>query len=119
MSSRSSREAIQQGPFIATISRTAAKRRVRRAREKRAKPELTPFAASRPIVEHAIEPDPVQIAVLAIERLGRASMRAALTGIEVRVAVPDEATAAIFRAALAETSRTRTTDRLVRVVIDW
>jgi hypothetical protein len=118
MSSRSIREAIQQGPFPATVSRTAAKRRIRRAREKRAKPELTPSIAARPIVQYAIEPDPVRIAVLAMESLGRASMRAALTGIEVRVAVPDEATAAIFRAALAETSQTRTTDRLVRVVVD-
>jgi hypothetical protein len=118
MSSRSSREEIQQGPFMATVSRTAAKRRIRRAREKRAKPELTPFVAARPIVEYAIQPDPVRIAVLAIESLGRASMRAALSGIEVRVAVPDEATAAIFRAALAETGRTRVTDRLVRVVVD-
>ena len=118
MSSRSSREPIQQGALVATISRTAAKRRLRRAREKRAKSELTALAAARPIVEYALDPDPVQIAVLAIESLGRASMRAALTGIEVRVAVPDEAIAAIFRAALAETGRTRTTDRLVRVVID-
>ena len=117
MSSRSSRDAIQPHPFMATISRPAAKRRVRRAREKRAKPELLPLVAARPIVEDASEPDPVRIAVLAIESLGRASMRAALTGIEVRVAVPNEATAAVFRAALAETSRTRTTDRLVRVVI--
>ena len=118
MSSRGSREAIQHGPFIATISRTAAKRRVRRAREKRARPELTILVGARPIAEYAVEPDPVQIAVLAIENLGRASMRAALTGIEVRVAVPDEATAAIFRAALAETGRKRMTDRLVRMVID-
>jgi hypothetical protein len=118
MSSRSIREPIQQGSFMATASRTAAKRKIRRAREKRAKPELMPSIAARPIVQYAIEPDPVRIAVLAIESLGRASMRAALTGIEVRVAVPDEITAAIFRAALAETSRTRTTDRLVRVVID-
>ncbi|MGC2412225.1 MAG: hypothetical protein WA459_05965 [Stellaceae bacterium] len=118
MSSRSSSEAIQQGPFMATVSRTAANRRIRRAREKRTKPELTPFVAPRPIVPNAIAPDPVPIAVLAIERLGRASMRAALCGIEVRVAVPDEATAAIFRAALAETGRTRVTDRLVRVVVD-
>jgi hypothetical protein len=118
MISRSSREAIQHGPVMTTISRAATKRRARRAREKRAKPELTPLVAARPIVEYAIEPDPVQIAVLAIESLSRASMRAALTGIEVRVAVPDEATAAIFRAALAETGRSRTTDRLIRVVID-
>jgi hypothetical protein len=117
MSSRSSREAIQAGSLMAAVSRSAAKRRLRRAREKRAKPELMPSVAARPIVPNAIAPDPVRIAVLAIESLGRASMRAAFSGIEVRVAVPDEATAAIFRAALAETGRTRVTDRLIRVVV--
>jgi len=98
---------------------TTAKRRARRAREKRPRPELmrSSVAVQLP-VQPVIEPDPVRIAVLAMENLGRASLRASCTGTEVRVAVPDEATAAIFRAALAETSRTRTTDRLVRVVID-
>jgi hypothetical protein len=63
-------------------------------------------------------PDPVKIAVPAMESLGRASMRASFTGVEVKVAVPDDATAAIFRAALSETIRTRPTDRLVRVVVN-
>jgi hypothetical protein len=66
----------------------------------------------------ALQPDPVKLAVLAMDSLGRASMRASFTGIEVKVAVPDDATAAIFRAALSETVRTRPTDRLVRVVVD-
>ena len=64
------------------------------------------------------EPDPVKIAVLAMDSVGRASMRAAFTGVEVKVAVPDDATAAIFRAALSETARNRSTDQLVRVVVD-
>jgi hypothetical protein len=64
------------------------------------------------------QPDPVKIAVLATESLGRASMRAWFTGIEVEVAVPDDATAAIFRAALSETVRNRPIERLVRVVVD-
>lgn len=63
-------------------------------------------------------PDPVRIAVLAMESLDRASMRAAFTGVEVKVAVPDAATAAIFRAALDETARNRSTDQLVRIVVD-
>ena len=63
------------------------------------------------------ERDPVRIAVLAMT-LGRASFRAAFTGTEVRVTAPDEETAAIFRAALAETARTRGTDRLIRVVLE-
>jgi hypothetical protein len=63
-------------------------------------------------------PDPVLVAVLAMERFGRASMRACFTGAEVCVAVPDAATAAIFEAAIAETARSRATDRLIRIVID-
>jgi hypothetical protein len=66
----------------------------------------------------APQPDPVKLAVLAMDSLGRASMRASFTGIEVKVAVPDDATAAIFRAALSQTVRNRPTDRLVRVVVD-
>ena len=50
--------------------------------------------------------------------LGRASLRASFTGTEVRVTVPDAAIAAIFEAAIAETMRSRSTDRLIRIVID-
>jgi hypothetical protein len=49
--------------------------------------------------------------------LGRASIRASFSGTEVRVAVPDAATAAIFEAALVETARSRSTDRLIRIVV--
>jgi hypothetical protein len=45
-------------------------------------------------------------------------VRACASGVEVRVAAPDEATAAVFRAALAETARRRATDQLIRIVID-
>jgi hypothetical protein len=65
-----------------------------------------------------VPPDPVLLAVLAIERLGPAAVRAAATGVEVCVAVPDEVTATVFRAALGETARHRRTDRLVRIVVD-
>jgi hypothetical protein len=53
-----------------------------------------------------------------MESLARASMRASFTGTEVRVTVPDAATAAIFEAAVAETARSRSTDQLIRIVID-
>ena len=95
----------------------AMHRRFRRTREKRFKTSASPaqlLAASVP----ALAPDPVRLAVLAIESFGRASMRASFTGTEVRVAVPDAATAAIFEAAIAETARSRSTDRLIRIVID-
>jgi hypothetical protein len=65
-----------------------------------------------------LPPDPVSLAALAIERLGPAAVRAAAAGVEVCVAVPDEATAAVFRAALAVTAQRRRTDRLVRIVVD-
>ncbi|HEX3954420.1 MAG TPA: hypothetical protein VHW90_12650 [Stellaceae bacterium] len=89
-------------------------RRGRRGRAKRVKHE--PALRAAPSVVPAL--DPVRIAVLAMEGLGLASMRASFTGNEVEVAVPDEMTAAIFQAAIAETARTRATDRLIRIVID-
>ena len=61
--------------------------------------------------------DSVRIAVLAMEGLGRASMRASFTGTEVEVTVPDARTAAVFEAALTETAQRRPTDRLIRVVV--
>ena len=62
-------------------------------------------------------PDPVMIATLAIDHVGPATVRAVASGIEVQVAAPDEATAAVFRAALADTARRRSTDRLVRIIV--
>ena len=59
-------------------------------------------------------PDPVLLAIFAIDRDGPAAVRACASGVEVRVTAPDEATAAVFRAALAETARRRGTDRLMR-----
>jgi hypothetical protein len=93
-------------------------RRLGRSREKRFQRAATrdrSLAAAAPLVEPS--PDPVGIAVLAIESLGRASMRASFTGTEVQVAVPDARTAAIFEAAIAETAQRRSTDRLIRIVI--
>ena len=111
-------ETLRQNRFGAALARFAAPRRTRRSREKRSKPELPPVGAAAPLIaRYADEPDPVQIAVLALETLGPASMRASCTGTEVRVTAPDEATAEIFRAALAETGRNRATDRLIRVVL--
>jgi hypothetical protein len=63
-------------------------------------------------------PDPVSLAVLAIDRVGPATVRACASGVEVRVAAPDEATALVLRAALDQTARRRGTDRLIRIVVD-
>jgi hypothetical protein len=93
--------------------------RLRRAREKRGRTPQPPSPALiAPQTSVPAGPDPVRVAVLAMERFGRASMRACFTGAEVCVAVPDAATAAIFEAAIAETARSRATDRLIRIVID-
>jgi hypothetical protein len=120
MSSKTVRDSIHHQAFKVALAKVAAaSRRLRRGREKRAGrnwlPHPAPTAIAAPVTA---QPDPVRIAVLAMESVGRASMRAAFTGIEVRVAVPDDATAAIFRAALNETTRSRTTDQLVRIVVD-
>lgn len=117
---------MHQHAFKAALSKVAAaSRRFRRRREKRARPAWLPGLAHKQMAATTVpepvppsQPDPVRIAVLAMESLGRASMRACFTGTEVEVQVPDDATAAIFRAALAETVRTRPTDKLVRVVVD-
>lgn len=127
MNSEPVRTATRQHAFKAALSKfAAAGRRLRRRRQKPARakwlhelvhraPSTAPTASS---MQAAPQPDPVKLAVLAMDSLGRASMRASFTGIEVKVAVPDDATAAIFRAALSETVRNRPTDRLVRVVVD-
>ncbi|HLJ63272.1 MAG TPA: hypothetical protein VKT70_04145 [Stellaceae bacterium] len=62
-------------------------------------------------------PDPVALTVLAINRLGPATLRTAAKGQALRVMVPDAATGAIFRAALTETQKTRQTDRLIEIVV--
>ncbi len=110
---------ITNPDFLRATRIAAVNRRVRRGREKRSKRELPPFGGAVAATIHdSPETDPVRIAVLAMETLGRASMRASFTGTEVEVTAPDEAVAAIFRAALAETRQNRPTDRLIRVVVD-
>ena len=65
-----------------------------------------------------VSPDLVSLAIFAIDRVGPAAVRACASGVEVRVEAPDEATAVVFRAALAETARRRGTDRLIQIVVD-
>jgi hypothetical protein len=116
MGARTALETVASTPN--TRRMPAPGRRLGRSREKRFKHAVTrdrSLAAAVPSVEPS--PDPVGIAVLAIESLGRASMRASFTGTEVQVAVPDARTAAIFEAAIAETAQRRSTDRLIRIVI--
>ena len=60
--------------------------------------------------------DGATLVALALDRLTPALLRASIIGVKVTVEVPDERTAEVFRAALAQTRAGRPTDRLVEVV---
>jgi hypothetical protein len=62
--------------------------------------------------------DPVALTVLAVNRLGPATLRTVLTGKPLTVRVPNARVGEIFRAALAEMQKTRLTDRLIAIAID-
>ena len=113
------RDAAKRHSFHATMSRLAAAgRRMRRRREKRVKRRslLQLLMPAQPSSEVSMV-DPVRLAVLAIDHVAGASIRASFSGTEVHVAAPDEMTADVLRAALAETARTRPTDRLIRIIV--
>jgi hypothetical protein len=55
--------------------------------------------------------------MLAVNRLGPATIRTATNGKSVKIEVADETVARIFRAALGEMQKTRSTDRLVDIVV--
>ena len=97
--------------FAAALARLMGQPRFDRLREI---PLVHRFAARKAMQI----PDPVLLAVLAIDRVGPAAVRACASGVEVCVTAPDEATARILRAALAQTARRRRTDRLIRIVVD-
>jgi hypothetical protein len=61
--------------------------------------------------------DPVALTVLAVNRLGLATIRSSTSGKVATVSVPDARTAEIFRAALREMQKSRRTDRLIDVVV--
>ena len=72
----------------------------------------------RPPVSQSADPQEVARLVMAIDRLTAASFRASCYGRPVTVTVPDQATAALFEAALAQTRVRRATDSMIRVVVD-
>ncbi len=74
-----------------------------------------PSAKSAP--QTAPELDLVALTVLAVNRLGPATLRTVSLGKPLTVVVPDARIGAIFRAALAETQKTRLTDRLIDIVV--
>ena len=116
MAKKATRPGARKNVFKATLTRFATNQGSRgRAR----------FGGWRKILMHKFAPepemempDPVSLAIFAIDRVGPAAVRACASGIEVRVAAPDEATAAVFRAALAQTARRRATDQLIRIIVD-
>jgi hypothetical protein len=115
MAKKATRPGARKNGFKATWTRFANKRGARRQAR---------FGDWRKILIHRFAgperqtPDPVSLAIFAIDRVGPAAVRACASGVEVRVAAPDEATAAVFRAALAQTGRRRATDQLIRIVVD-
>ena len=116
MAKKATRPGARKNVFKATFTRFANKRGSRGRKR---------FGDWRKILMHGFapgpkleSPNPVSLAIFAIDRVGPAAVRACASGVEVRVAAPDEATAAVFRAALAETGRRRTTDQLIRIVVD-
>lgn len=64
---------------------------------------------------HSAEVDPVRLVALAVNSLGPASYRAAVFGKTIRVDVDDEATAEVFRAAIALSCKDRPTNHLIEV----
>jgi hypothetical protein len=82
-----------------------------RRRKRKDKARLSPLA----LFKHNI--DPVELAVLTLNLLGPAMMRANIYGKKVVVTAPDRQTGDIFRAALAQSQQNRVTDRLIDIVI--
>jgi len=62
--------------------------------------------------------DLVTICILAVNRLGPATLRSAVSGKALKVVVPDPQVGAVFRAALDRMGATRSTDRLIEIVVD-
>jgi hypothetical protein len=104
------RTAMKQG-WTRLVSATTPRNRLSFRRRRRPLILQTPLPASAPAI------DPVALTVLAVNRLGPATLRTVANGRPLTVTVPDARVGEIFRAALAEMQKTRTTDRLIDIVI--
>jgi hypothetical protein len=62
--------------------------------------------------------DLVTICILAVNRLAPATLRSSVSGKALKVVVPDPQVGAVFRAALDRMGVTRSTDRLIEIVVD-
>jgi hypothetical protein len=74
--------------------------------------------ATLPAPAPALAIDPVALTVLAVNRLGPATLRTVANGKPLTVRVPNARIGEIFRAALAEMQKTRLTDRLIAIAVD-
>ncbi|MEQ8602891.1 MAG: hypothetical protein RIB45_06200 [Marivibrio sp.] len=61
------------------------------------------------------EREKIDLVKFVLDRVGLAVLRAMTTGGPAEVAAPDAETARLLRLALAETSESRPTDRLIRI----
>jgi hypothetical protein len=115
-SERRLRTAVKHGwTRLLTAARPRYRFKMRRRARLHAMGAPVPVAPPAPLP--GIELDPVALCVLAVNRLGPATLRTVANGRPQTVTVPDEQTGKIFRAALAEMQKTRTTDRLIDIVI--
>jgi hypothetical protein len=108
-------QAAMKNGLMNFISATKATKPRRRPHLWLLPPAPKPLPA--PQVVQASQLDPVALTVLAVNRLGLATLRTSTSGKVATVAVPDARTAEIFRAALLEMQKNRRTDRLVDVVV--
>ena len=87
----------------------------------RARERYFPFAATSAggaTPPAGVSADLVALTILAVNRLGPATLRTVAHGKPLTVRVPDARIGEIFRAALAEMQKTRLTDRLIAIVVD-
>jgi hypothetical protein len=78
--------------------------------------EIAP--APEPEGDTASSLDLVTMCVLAVNRLAPATLRSATFGKALKVVVSDPEVGAVFRAALDRMGMTRSTDRLIEIVVE-
>jgi len=78
--------------------------------------DLAPLALAESEPSSAL--DLVALTVLAVNCLAPATMRSATYGKALRVVVSDPRVGAVFRAALDLMGETRSTDRLIEIVVE-
>lgn len=110
------RSAVKHG-WSRLVSAARPRYRVATQARERHFPIVAPGAAgAMPPAGRAV--DLVALTIMAVNRLGPATLRTVAHGKPLTVTVPDARIGEIFRAALAEMQKTRLTDRLIAIVVD-